>query len=208
VIRIVLAEDMHMVRGALVALLALEADIDVVAEVSSGDEVVRVVREHHPDVAVLDVDLPVIDGLSAAEQIRASYPGVRTLMLTALARPGTLRRALAIGVDGYVLKDASPAELADAIREVHAGRRVMSSQLALAAYDRGQSPLTVRELDVLRLAAQGKDVEVIGRELFLSPGTVRNYLAAVVTKTSARNRVDAIRVATEAGWIDDFPTPR
>ncbi|GAA3849920.1 response regulator transcription factor [Saccharothrix violaceirubra] len=200
-IRVLLAEDMHMVRGALVALLDLEPDIEVVVEVESGDQIVPMVRRHEPDVAVIDIDLPVLDGLTAALDIRTALPGVRTLMLTSLARPGTLRRALAAGVDGFILKDAPPARLADAIRDVAAGRRVVDSQLALAAWDRGECPLTDRELEVLRLTAIGTDAPDIARALSLSAGTVRNYLTAIVGKLNARNRVDAVRIAADAGWI-------
>ncbi|PRY45178.1 response regulator transcription factor [Umezawaea tangerina] len=200
-IRVLLAEDMHMVRGALVALLDLEPDIVVVAEVDTGDQIMPMVRRHDPDVAVIDVDLPVVDGLTVAGTIRSTMPSVRTLMLTTLARPGTLRRALAAGVDGFILKDAPPAKLAAAIRDVNAGRRVVDSQLALAAWDRGECPLTERELEVLRLAADGTDAPDIARLLSLSSGTVRNYLTAVVAKLDARNRVDAIRIALDAGWL-------
>ncbi|MET1071641.1 MAG: response regulator transcription factor [Umezawaea sp.] len=200
-IRVLLAEDMHMVRGALVALLDLEPDIVVVAEVETGDQIMPMVHRHDPDVAVIDVDLPVVDGLTVAGTIRSTTPSVRTLMLTTLARPGTLRRALAAGVDGFILKDAPPAKLAAAIRDVNAGRRVVDSQLALAAWDRGECPLTERELEVLRLAAGGTDAPDIARLLSLSAGTVRNYLTAVVAKLDARNRVDAIRIALDAGWL-------
>ncbi|WP_156754436.1 response regulator transcription factor [Actinokineospora pegani] len=200
-IRVLLAEDMHMVRGALVALLDLEPDIEIVAEVESGDQIVTMARAHTPDVAVIDIDLPVLDGLTAAATIRTTLPGVRTLMLTSLARPGTLRRALAAGVDGFILKDAPPAKLAAAIRDVSQGKRVVDSQLALAAWDRGECPLTERELEVLRLAAVGTDAPDIAKALMLSSGTVRNYLTTIVGKLDARNRVDAIRIAADAGWI-------
>lgn len=200
-IRVLLAEDMHMVRGALVALLNLEPDIEVVAEVDSGDKIVAMVRQHRPDVAVIDIDLPVLDGLTAAGTIRDTLPEVRTLMLTSLARPGTLRKALAARVDGFILKDAPPAQLAAAIRDVTQGKRVVDSQLALAAWDQGECPLTDRELDVLRLAASGTDAPDIARALSLSVGTVRNYLTMIISKLNARNRVDAIRVAQDAGWL-------
>lgn len=190
-----------MVRGALVALLDLEPDITVVAEVEAGDKIMAAVRLHSPDVAVIDIDLPVLDGLTVAATIRAELPEVRTLMLTSLARPGTLRRALATKVDGFILKDAPPAQLADAIRDVNNGKRVVDSQLALAAWDRGECPLTDRELDVLRLAANGSDAPDIATALSLSAGTVRNYLTAAITKLNARNRVDAIRIAESAGWF-------
>lgn len=200
-IRVLLAEDMHMVRGALIALLNLEPDIEVVAEVSSGDKIVPMVSEHRPDVAVIDIDLPILDGLTAATKIRETMPTVRTLMLTSLGRPGTLRRALAARVDGFLLKDAPPGQLADAIRDVAAGKRVVDAQLALAAWDRGECPLTDRELEVLRLAAAGSDAPEIAAALSLSPGTVRNYMTTIITKLNGRNRVDAIRIAEEAGWI-------
>jgi two-component system response regulator DesR len=200
-IRVLLAEDMHMVRGALIALLNLEPDIRVVAEVSSGDKILPMARQHQPHVAVIDIDLPVLDGLSAAASIRETMPQIRTLMLTSLGRPGTLRRALAARVDGFLLKDAPPDQLADAIRNVAAGKRVVDSQLALAAWDRGECPLTDRELEVLRLAAGGGDAPEIAVALSLSVGTVRNYLTTIITKLNGRNRVDAIRIAEEAGWI-------
>ena len=200
-IRVLLAEDMHMVRGALIALLNLEPDIEVVAEVSSGDKIVPTARQHKPDVCVIDIDLPILDGLSAATTIRETMPQVRTLMLTSLGRPGTLRRALAARVDGFLLKDAPPTELADAIRRVAKGERVVDSQLALAAWDRGECPLTDRELEVLRLAANGADAPDIAVALSLSVGTVRNYMTTIMTKLNGRNRVDAIRIAEEAGWL-------
>ncbi|RAS63059.1 LuxR family two component transcriptional regulator [Lentzea atacamensis] len=200
-IRVLLAEDMHMVRGALIALLNLEPDIEVVAEVSTGDKIVPGARQHKPDVCVIDIDLPILDGLTAAMTIRETMPNVRTLMLTSLGRPGTLRKALAARVDGFLLKDAPPTELADAIRRVAAGERVVDSQLALAAWDRGECPLTDRELEVLRLAADGADPADIATALSLSAGTVRNYLTTIMTKLNGRNKVDAIRIAEEAGWI-------
>lgn len=196
-----LAEDMHMVRGALVALLNLEPEIEVVAEVAAGDEILPAVQRHRPTVAVIDIDLPVIDGLTASGLIREQVPETAVLILTSLGRPGTLRRALAAKVNGFILKDAPPAELADAIRAVAAGRRVVNSQLALAAWDDGECPLTERELAVLRLAAGGADVSDIAGELYLSLGTVRNYLTSAATKLNARNRVDAIRIADDAGWL-------
>ncbi|WP_329787026.1 response regulator transcription factor [Lentzea sp. DG1S-22] len=200
-IRVLLAEDMHMVRGALIALLNLEPDIEVVAEVSSGDRIVPTARHHSPDVCVIDIDLPILDGLTAAATIRETMPQIRTLMLTSLGRPGTLRRALAARVDGFLLKDAPPSELAEAIRRVNAGERVVDSQLALAAWDRGECPLTDRELEVLRLAANGTDAPDIAVALSLSVGTVRNYLTTIMTKLNGRNKVDAIRIAEEAGWL-------
>ncbi|WP_327263463.1 response regulator transcription factor [Streptomyces sp. NBC_01232] len=201
VIRILLAEDMNMVRGALVALLNLEDDLEVVSELERGDEILAAALEVKPDIAVIDIDLPGLDGLSAAVQIHEHLPECRTLMLTSLGRPGTLRRALAAQVSGYLLKDDSPKELASAIRRVVAGQRVIDSKLALAAWSGLESPLTDRETEVLRMAAQGAEASEIAGELHLSIGTVRNYLTTVVAKLNARNRVDAIRIARDAGWL-------
>jgi len=200
-IRVLLAEDMHMVRGALVALLNLEPDIEVIAEVASGDLIISTAREVKPDVAVIDIDLPGMDGLTAASELHEKLPECRTLILTSLGRPGTLRRALAARVGGFLLKDAPAAELADAIRGVAIGRRVVNGQLALAAWDSEDCPLTAREIEVLRQAANGADAVEIAASLYLSAGTVRNYLTTIVSKLNARNRVDAIRIASDAGWL-------
>jgi len=201
VIRVLLAEDMHMVRGALVALLNLEADIEVVAEVAAGDEILPAAKSARPDVAVIDIDLPGKDGLSAAVEIHENLPGCHTLILTSLGRPGTIRRALDAKVSGFLLKDAPSEKLANAVRSVAVGRRYIDSELALAAWETDDCPLTAREIEILSLAAGGRNVADIAAELFLSPGTVRNYLAAVVTKLNAANRVHAIRIATEAEWL-------
>ncbi|MBM7862167.1 two-component system response regulator DesR [Lentzea nigeriaca] len=190
-----------MVRGALIALLQLEQDIEIVAEVDTGDKIIPMVAKHRPDVAVIDIDMPVMDGLTAADEIRETMPEIRILMLTSLARPGTLRRALSLRVDGFLLKDAPPDQLADAIRDVMAGKRVVDSQLALAAWDSGACPLTDRELGVLKQAAKGADAAEIAKSLSLSVGTVRNYLTTIITKLNARNRIDAIRIADDAGWL-------
>lgn len=200
-IKVLLAEDMHMVRGALVALLSLEPDIEVVAQVASGDAILPAAQRHGPTVAVIDIDLPGVDGLTAAAELREKLPDVRVLILTSLGRPGTLRRALSARVGGFLLKDAPAAELADAIRSVAVGRRVVDAQLALAAWETEDCPLTSREIEVLRLAADGADAVEIGSRLFLSAGTVRNYLTTIVGKLNARNRIDAIRVARDAGWV-------
>ena len=200
-IRIMLAEDMHMVRGALVALLDLEPDIDVVADVSTGEAILPAVLEHRPEVAVIDIDLPGIDGLTAAALVREQSPGCRVLILTSLGRPGNLRRALDAQVSGFLLKDAPPDRLAEAIRAVAAGQRVIDPQLALAAWDAGENPLTSREIEVLRMAAGGAEALEIADRLFLTVGTVRNYLTTAVVKVRGRNRVDAIRIAQEAGWL-------
>jgi two-component system response regulator DesR len=200
-IDVLLAEDMHMVRGALVALLELEPDIRVIAEVASGDEIVATAVRTGPQVAVIDIDLPGMDGLTAASELHQKLPACRTLMLTSLGRPGTLRRALSAKVGGFILKDAPASELADAIRSVAAGRRVVDSQLALSAWDTSDCPLTSREIEVLRMAAGGADTMEIAARLFLSVGTVRNYLTTIVSKLNARNRVDAIRIAQDSGWF-------
>lgn len=200
-IRILLAEDMNMVRGALVALLDLEDDLTVVCELERGDQILPSALEHRPDVAIIDIDLPGIDGLTAAASLREHLPECRTLILTSLGRPGALRRALAAQVSGFLLKDAPPHELAEAVRGVVAGQRVINSQLAMSAWNSSESPLTARETEVLRLTAQGLEpVEIAGR-LRISLGTVRNYLTSVVTKLNARNRVDAIKIAQDADWL-------
>jgi two-component system, NarL family, response regulator DesR len=200
-IQILLAEDVQMLRGALVALLGLEPDFEVVAELENGDEVLPRARELKPDVAVLDIDLPGQDGLGAAAALRSEVPGCRVLILTNLGRPSMVRRALDAKVDGFMLKDAPPEQLTQAIREVAAGRRVIDNDLALAAWDGEACPLATRELDILRLIAAGDDVTEVASRLFLSAGTVRNYLTTAVTKLDARNRLDAVRIAREAGWL-------
>ncbi|MEO3795501.1 response regulator transcription factor [Nonomuraea sp. B10E15] len=200
-LKILLAEDVHMVRGALAALLDLEHDLTVVAQVDTGDKIVPMALETRPDVAIIDVDLPVLDGLSAAEELHAKLPTCRTLILTGLGRPGTLRRALSVSVSGFLLKDQPSDRLAQAVREVAAGRRIVDPQLALTAWDVGEMPLSGREVQVLRLAADGAEPPEIAAAMHVSVGTVRNYLTKIVTKLNARNRVDAIRIATEAGWI-------
>lgn len=200
-IRLIIAEDVPMLRGALVALMELEQDLSVVAEVGNGNDILPTALEHRPDIAVIDIDLPGTDGLTAAAKLRSCLPSCRVLIITSLGNPAALRRALAAQVDGYVLKDALPSELAQAIRKVAAGQRVIDPQLALMAWDGPAQHLTPREVDVLRLAAAGEDVRVIAKELHLSIGTVRNYLTTIVHKLGARNRVDAVRIARDNGVI-------
>lgn len=190
-----------MVRGALAALLDLESDMTVVAAVESGDKIVPAALETRPDVAIIDVDLPILDGLSAAEQLHEKLPACRVLILTGLGRPGTLRRALSVSVGGFLLKNSPSDRLAQAVREVAAGLRVVDPQLALTAWDVGEIPLSGREIQALRLAAGGAEPPEIAAAMSVSVGTVRNYLTKIVMKLNARNRVDAIRIATEAGWI-------
>lgn len=200
-IRVLLAEDMTMLRQALAALLSLEEDIEVVAEVAAGDVIVATALRARPDVAVIDIELPGMDGLSAAAELHERLPQCRTLILTGVGRPGNLRRALSAHVAGFMVKDSRPKELAEAIRTVAGGGRVVDPQLAFAALDLSASPLTEREAEVLRLTASGAEPPEIAAQVGLSYGTVRNYLASCVTKLNARNRVDAIRIATEAGWL-------
>ncbi|MFD7459155.1 MULTISPECIES: response regulator transcription factor [unclassified Streptomyces] len=200
-VKILLAEDVHMVRGALVALLELEPDLQVVASVDRGDLIVPSALQTRPDVAVIDIDLPGTDGLTAATELHDRVPGCRTLILTSLGRPGTLRRAMAARVSGFLLKDSPPSRLAQAVRSVAVGQRVIDPELALSAWEAPDNPLSPRETQVLRLAARGADAAEIADHLFLTQGTVRNYLTAIVDKLNARNRIDAIRIAEEAGWI-------
>jgi two-component system response regulator DesR len=201
VIRVLIAEDMHMIRGALVALLRLEPDLDVVAELDRGDAIVETALKTRPDVAVIDIDLPGVDGLSAAASLREKLPSCQTLVLTGLSQPGNLLRALKVHVKGFLLKDAPAPALANAIRSVAAGRRVLDPELVAVAVETGASPLTEREADVLRAAVSGRSTEEIGSLLNLSPATVRNYLSNVISKLGARNRMDAVRIAEEAGWL-------
>ncbi|GLX00066.1 response regulator transcription factor [Microtetraspora sp. NBRC 16547] len=196
-IRVLLADDERLIRQAIAMLLGLEADIEVVAQVGRGDLVAQAVRDHEPDVLVLDVEMPGMDGLSVAE----SLPGRAMLILTSFGRPGYLRRALAAGVRGFVPKDASAEELAGAIRKVHAGGRYLDPEMAAAAMTAGESPLTERERDALALAAKGASVAQIAASLRLTEGTVRNYLSNAISKLGAGNRITAIRAAQDMGWI-------
>jgi two-component system response regulator DesR len=200
-IRVLLAEDQAMVRGALAALLALEEDIEIVAEVARGDEVVTAAVAAQPDVALLDIEMPGIDGLEAAAALRRELPSCRVLILTTFGRPGYLRRAVESGVAGFVIKDTPAAELALAIRRVAAGERVIDPGLALAALGEGSNPLTAREREVLAAAARGAGVAEIAAALSLSEGTVRNYLSEAIQKLDARNRVEAAHIAKEKGWL-------
>lgn len=201
-IRILLAEDQEVVRGALKALLDLEEDLEVVAQCGSGDQIVSQALVHLPDVALLDIDMPgKMDGLEAAAELRLRLPACRILMLTGHGRPGLLRRAVDAKVDGFLLKTATPDALIAAIHEVSEGGRVLDPKLAVTAWDLAGNPLTPRERDVLQAAARGAEPPEIAAELFLSVGTVRNNLTMIVAKLTARNRTDAVRIAREAGWI-------
>jgi two-component system response regulator DesR len=201
VIRLLIADDQALVRGALAALLGLESDVEVVAEVGRGDEVLAAVVRHRPDVAMLDVEMPGLDGISAAALVRAKVPECRVLMVTTFGRPGYLRRALQAGATGFVVKDTPAPQLADAVRRVASGLRVVDPTLAAESLASGESPLTERETDVLRAAAGGGTVAGIARELFLSEGTVRNHLSSAIGKTGASTRAEAARIAEENGWL-------
>jgi two-component system, NarL family, response regulator DesR len=201
VIKVLIAEDMHLIRGALVALLSLEPDMEVVAELERGDEIISTAERVRPDVAVVDIDLPGIDGLTAAARLHDVLPDCRTLVLTGLSQPGNLLRALEAHVRGFIVKDAPADSLADGIRRVAAGQRVIDPDLVAAALETGATPLTGRESDVLRAAEDGITTTEIASRLALSPATVRNYLSNAITKTGARNRIDAIRIARDAGWL-------
>jgi two-component system response regulator DesR len=200
-IRLVLADDQNLVRSALAALLSLEEDFEVVAEVGRGDEVVGAVKDHRPDVALLDIEMPGLDGLAAAAALAHEAPDCRVLILTTFGRAGYLRRAMESGALGFIVKDAPAAQLADSVRRVAAGERVVDPALAAATLAEGASPLTGRERDVLVAARDGATVADIARKLFLSEGTVRNYLSAAIAKIGVRNRMEAVRVAEGRGWL-------
>lgn len=200
-LRLLLADDQALVRGALAALLALEPDLEVVAEVGSGDEVVAACEEHDVDVALLDVEMPGLDGIEATARLKATRPATRVLIVTTFGRPGFLRRALQAGADGFVVKDTPARQLADAVRRVHAGLRVVDPVLAADSLVVGESPLTARESDVLRQARSGATVAAIARALVLSEGTVRNHLSSAIGKTGAATRAEAARIAQENGWL-------
>ncbi|WP_226347162.1 response regulator transcription factor [Agilicoccus flavus] len=200
-IRLLLADDQALVRGALAALLSMETDLEVVAEVGRGDEVLPAVRAHRPDVVLLDVEMPGLDGIAAAAALREAREAVRILIVTTFGRPGYVRRGLRAGADGFVVKDTPARELADAVRRVHQGLRVIDPTLAMDSMVAGDSPLTAREEDVLREARRGGTVTDIARSVSLSEGTVRNHLSSAIGKTGARNRADAAHVATENGWL-------
>ena len=200
-IRILLAEDQAMVRGALGALLSLESDMEIVAEVARGDEVVAAALAAQPDVALLDIEMPGCDGLTAAAQVHAKLPTCRVLILTTFGRPGYLRKAMESGVVGFLLKDAPAAQLAAAIRRAMAGERAVDPTLAVSALSDGVSPLTERERDVLAAAAHGASIAEIAASLYLSEGTVRNYLSVAMQKLGAHNRVEAAHLAEQKGWL-------
>jgi two-component system response regulator DesR len=200
-IRVLLAEDQALVRGALAALLDLEGDISVVAQVARGDEVLPAALAARPDVALLDIEMPGLDGLAAAAQLRGALPGTRVLMVTTFGRPGYLRRAMAAGASGFLLKDAPASDLAAAIRRVARGERVVDPTLAVAALSEGDSPLSDREREVLAASTELATIAEIAAALSLSEGTVRNHLSAAIQKVGARNRAEAARLAEDKGWL-------
>ncbi|MDZ5145066.1 response regulator transcription factor [Microbacterium testaceum] len=200
-IRLLIADDQALVRGALAALLGLEPDIEVVAQVGRGDEVVEAARASNADVALIDIEMPGIDGIAAASLLRSEVPGCRALIVTTFGRPGYLARAMQAGASGFVVKDTPAAELADAVRRVSQGLRVVDPQLAAESLAQGDSPLTERETDVLAAARDGGSIADIARTVHLSEGTVKNHLSSAIGKTGGRNRADAVRVAVERGWL-------
>ena len=200
-VRLLLAEDQVMIREALAALLSFEGDIEVVAQVGRGDQVLDAAKRTQPDVALLDIEMPGLDGLSAAAELKKMLPQTRVVILTTFGRPGFLRRAMESGVSAFLVKDSPADKLTQTIRRVLAGERVIDPDLAAAALADGLNPLTPRERDVLAASADGGTIAEIARQLFLSEGTVRNYLSACIQKTGARNRAEALRVASERGWL-------
>ncbi|SIO84480.1 response regulator transcription factor [Nocardiopsis sp. JB363] len=200
-IRVLVADDQALVRGALAAMLDLESDLEVVARAASGQEALDEGLRTRPDVALLDVQMPGLDGLGAAELLRERLPECRVVMCTTFGRPGYLTRALAAGASGFVVKDAPPEHLVDAVRRVHRGLRVIDPQLATESLAGGPSPLTDRERDVLRVVADGATAAAAAARLHLTPGTVRNHLSAAMGKLDARTRVEAARAAEDRGWL-------
>jgi two-component system response regulator DesR len=200
-IRILLAEDQGMVQDALATLLGMEPDMEVVARLSSGDQVVKAAMALQPDVALLDIEMPGMDGLTAASELHRVLPDCKILILTTFGRPGYLRRAVQGGASGFMVKDGPVEALAQAIRDILDGRQVIDPALAAAALGAEPDPLSVREHEALKAAADGSSVTEIAARLFLSEGTVRNYLSSVLQKLGARNRIEAIRIAQQNGWL-------
>jgi two-component system, NarL family, response regulator DesR len=200
-IRVLLAEDQAMIREALAALLSFEDDMEVVAQVGRGDEVTKAAADAKPDVALLDIEMPGMDGLTAAAELRRTCPKIKIIILTTFGRPGYLRRAMESGASGFIVKDSPADKLARTIRDVLAGQRVIDPDLAAAALAEGASPLTPRERDVLAASYDGATIAQIAAALYLSEGTVRNYLSSCIQKTGARNRTEAQRIAQQRGWL-------
>lgn len=200
-IRVVVVEDEPLLRSGLIALAQRDGDIEVVAEAAQGGAALARVRERRPDVVLMDIQMPGLDGIEATRALLDASPGTRVLIVTTFARPGYLRGALDAGASGFVVKDSPAAQLADAVRQVHAGQRVVDPTLAEATLFEGASPLSDRERQVLRLSADGRSASTIAAEVFLSPGTVRNHLSSAIGKTGAENRAQAARIARDKGWL-------
>lgn len=199
-IRVVLAEDQEMVLSAFASLLELEADVEVVATATNGEEALEAVREHRPDVVLTDIEMPRLTGLDVARRLAAESPEIPVVIFTTFARSGYLRQALDAGVAGYILKDAPITDLVDALRRVHQGERVVAPELAVAAWE-GPAPLTERERDIVRLVGEGLPNADISARLHLSEGTVRNYLSSAIVKLNARNRTEAFAIARDKGYL-------
>ncbi|SES16423.1 two component transcriptional regulator, LuxR family [Gracilibacillus ureilyticus] len=200
-IRVMIAEDQHMLRGALTSLIELESDMEVLAEVSDGDKAWEVIEKEQPDVCLLDIEIPVISGLELAEKIRAAGKPCKIMMVTTFARPGYLQKAIDLEVEGYLLKDEPIDYLIDAIRKVMNGERVISTDLAATLFMKETNPMTERETEVLRLVKEGLTTNQICDRLFLTKGTVRNYLSSAIQKLHAESRQQAVKTASEKGWI-------
>lgn len=200
-IRLVIADDQALVRGALAALLELEADLEVCGVAANGVQAVQLVAQLRPDVCLMDIQMPDMDGIEATQRVRTAHPETKVLIVTTFARPGYLRSALDAGASGFIAKDTPAEQLADAVRRVHAGLRVLDPALAEESLFEGSNPLSDRERQVLRLAADGRAATAIASEVFLSAGTVRNLLSAAIGKTDAANRAQAVRIAQDKGWI-------
>lgn len=201
VIRVLLLEDVPLLRGLLAELLASENDLEVVAQLDRADSLISTARRVRPDIAVVDIDLPGLNGIAAARQLHAELPRCQIMILTGMGTPRNLRQALDAQVRGFVQKDVSPAFLVNSIRRVANGQSVIDSELAVSALSENVGPLTSRECDVLEVAAEGVSVPEIARRLSLATGTVRNYLSGIINKLDADNRTDAVRIARDAGWI-------
>jgi two-component system response regulator DesR len=200
-IRIILAEDQKLLRGALATLLSLEEDIEVVGQAENGEEVISLIQQHEPDIVVMDIEMPLKTGLDIAEMLQKNKSDCRVIILTTFARPGYFQRAMQAGVYGYLLKDTGSEELSDAIRRVYDGKRVINAELSLAVWE-DPCPLSPRERDVMKLASQGLTLQEIGEKLFLSYGTVRNYMSEAIGKLGANTRIEAIDIARSKGWLD------
>ncbi|MDO3388695.1 response regulator transcription factor [Gilvimarinus sp. SDUM040013] len=199
-IKLILAEDQSLVRGALRALLQMESDIDVIAEAEDGEQALRLLKQHTVDILLTDIEMPNLSGIELIEKTRELYPNLKTVVVTTFGRAGYVKRALAAGVDGFLLKDSPSEELAAALRKVASGKKIIDPELAIAALG-DCDPLSGKERKALKLAGEGKSTADIAAALFLSEGTVRNYLSEAIAKLNATNRIDAARIAQQKGWL-------